>query len=110
MNLSVVSRYSDLLRELVVRDLKVRYSRPLFGFFWAFLLPVAQAGIFFLIFSVFLKIEIVEVPFILYVMSSVVTWRIFHDSVMQSVTALLDNRALVKESRFPHPVIPLQLS
>jgi ABC-type polysaccharide/polyol phosphate export permease len=26
----------NLIRELVLKDLKMRYSRPILGFFWAF--------------------------------------------------------------------------
>ncbi|MDP3143641.1 MAG: ABC transporter permease [Candidatus Omnitrophota bacterium] len=99
----------DLIRELVVKDLKIRYRRPALGFFWAFLSPFFTAVIFYVIFSLVLKAQIFEAPFILYLMTAVFPWRFFQDSLMASTTSLVDNRNLIKESAFPHYLIPLSI-
>lgn len=57
----------DLIRELVFKELKIRYSRPLLGFFWAFLSLFLIVIIFYVIFNLFLKVRIEEAPFILLV-------------------------------------------
>lgn len=99
----------SLIGELVAKDLKARYSRPALGFFWAILSPLFLVGIFYLIFSIVLKVEIKGAPFILYLMSAVFPWRFFQDSLISSVTSLFDNRNLIKESKFPHYLIPLAI-
>ena len=38
--------YADLLRNLVVRDLKVRYRGSVLGFAWALLNPLLMMGVF----------------------------------------------------------------
>ncbi|MDD2751771.1 MAG: ABC transporter permease [Candidatus Omnitrophica bacterium] len=104
----VYSRRS-LLRELIAKDLKARYKMPVLSFFWAFLSPLFFTGILYLIFSVFMKINIQEAPFLLYLMSAVFTWRFFQEAVMTSATSLMDNRNLIKEASFPHYLVPLSL-
>jgi ABC-2 type transport system permease protein len=99
----------NLIWELILKDLKVRYSRPMLGFLWAFLSPLLVVIIFYLVFSVILQVRTKEAPFFLYLMSAVFSWRFFQDSVISSTTSLIDNRNLIKESKFPQYLIPLSL-
>lgn len=103
------NRKIDLMRELVVKDLKIRYSRPSLGFFWAFLSPVFMVMIFYVVFGIILKVKIENAPFVLYLMSGIFPWLFFQDSILKSVTSLMDNRNLIKESNFPHWLIPLSI-
>jgi len=98
-----------LIRELVLKDLKIRYSRPSLGFFWAFLSPVFMVMILYLVFGVILRVKIEGVPFVLYLMSGVFPWLFFQESITRSVTSLMDNRNLIKESTFPHWLIPVSI-
>jgi len=104
-----ISVRRTLIYELVLKNLKVRYSRPMLGFLWAFLSPVFMVGIFYIVFSLILKVEIKEAPFILYLMSAVFPWSFFQDSVVSSSTSLVDNRNLIKESALPHYLIPVSI-
>ena len=99
----------NLIRELVAKDLKVRYLRPALGFSWAFLSPLFIVAIFYLVFSVILRVETKEAPFILYLMSGVFTWRFFQDSLMSSVSSLIDNKNLIRECNFAHYLIPVSI-
>ena len=97
----------NLIRELVMKDLKVRYSRPILGFFWMFLSPFLIVLIFYAIFSLVLKVEIKEAPFVLYLMSAIFPWYFFQNSLINTTTSLVDNRNLIKESNIPHYFVPL---
>lgn len=97
----------NLLWELVLRDLKLRYARLSLGFFWAFISPLVTVGIFYFIFYYLLKIKIQEAPFILYLLSAILPWGVLQDSVSGSVDSLMNNKNLLRESRFPHYFIPL---
>ncbi len=99
----------NLLSELVIKDLRIRYRRPALGFFWAFLSPLLVVVIFYVVFSIILQVKTEEAPFFLYLMSAVFTWRFFQDSLMSSVGSLVDNKNLVRESKFPHYFIPLSI-
>ncbi|MFA5411262.1 MAG: hypothetical protein WC321_05320 [Candidatus Omnitrophota bacterium] len=104
----IFSRRS-LVWELVLKDLKLRYSRPALGFFWAFLSPLLLVAIFYLIFSVVLRVQVKEAPFPVYLMTALFSWRFFQDSLFSSTTSLVDNKNLIKEARFPHYLIPLSI-
>lgn len=99
----------NLIRELVAKDLKIRYSRPILGFLWAFLSPLLMVATFYVVFSIILQVKTQEAPFLLYLMSAVFPWRFFQDSLISSVSSLIDNKNLVRESRFPHYFIPLSV-
>ena len=99
----------ELIWELAMRDLKVRYSRPFLGFLWAFIFPVFTVSIFYLVFSCILKISIEGTPFILYLMSGLFTWSFFQESISSSASSLMQSRNLLKESGFPHYFIPLSI-
>lgn len=96
-----------LIAQLAAKELKVRYSTVSLGFLWALLSPLLTVGVLFVVFSCFLHIEIPEAPFLLYLMSSIFTWKFFQDSVQGAVTSLVDNRALLRDSAFPHYLIPV---
>jgi ABC-type polysaccharide/polyol phosphate export permease len=99
----------DLIRELVIKDLRIRYSRSILGFFWVFLSPLLIVAVFYIIFSIILQVKTEEAPFILYLMSAIFPWRFFQDSLMSSTTSLTDNKNLIRESSFSHYLIPLSI-
>ena len=113
-NVSVIIREifagRSLIRELVVKNLKVRYSRPFLGFFWTFLSPFLVTVIYYIVFSRILKSRVDEAPFFVYLMSAVFPWRFFSDSVFCSSTSLLDNKNLIRESSFAQYLIPISVA
>lgn len=105
-----LSARRNLILQLAFRDLKIRYSRPVLGIFWVFLSPFLAVAVFYLVFSVILKVQIREAPFALYLMTAIFTWRFFQDSIISSTTSLIDNKNLIKESNFPHYLIPFSIT
>jgi lipopolysaccharide transport system permease protein len=99
----------NLIRELVAKDLKVRYTRSSLGYFWALLSPLLMVAIFYLVFSVILQAKIKEVPFVLYLMSAIFPWLFFQGSLLSSTSSLVDNKNLIRESNFPQHLIPLSI-
>jgi len=97
----------QLIVQLVIKELKVRYSTVSLGFVWALLSPLLITGVLYLVFFCFLHITIPEAPFLLYLMSATFTWKFFQDSVQGATTCLLDNRALLKDSVLEHYFIPV---
>jgi len=99
----------ELIWELAMRDLKVRYSRPFLGFLWAFISPIFMVCVFYFIFSCVLKVSIEGTPFLLYLMSGLFAWNFFQESISLSTVSLMQSRNLIKESGFPHYFIPLSI-
>ena len=105
----ISSQKQNLIRELVLKNLKIRYFSSALGFAWAFLSPFFTVAIFYAVFSLILKIQIKEAPFFLYLMSGVFPWSFFQDSLMSAATSLVDNRNLIKESNFPQYLLPVSI-
>lgn len=99
----------NLIRELVLKDLKIRYSRPVFGFLWAFLSPFLIVGVLYLVFSGILNFRTNDTVFFLYLATAVLPWRFFSDSITRSATSLADNAGLIKESNFPACLLPVSI-
>jgi len=104
-----MKRWVNLIYELTRKDLKTRYSGFGSAIIWMFLSPFLTVGIFYVVFSIVLKVRIYEAPFMLYLMVAVFTWQFFSNSIMTSVSSLIDNRNLIKESNFPHFLIPFSI-
>lgn len=94
----------DLLYELVMRDVKIRYKRSVLGFAWSLMLPLSQLVIFTLLFHHMLAQRIEHYP--VYVFIGVLTWNWFQASVLSSVGAITDNRDLVRQPNVPLAVLP----
>jgi ABC-2 type transport system permease protein len=55
--ISEILRYKELLRNLVDRDIKVRYKRSVLGFFWVMLHPLLMMIVLSMVFSEIFKIS-----------------------------------------------------
>jgi len=100
----------DLVRELVIKDLKLRYGRPGLGIFWAFLSPLLMVIVFYVVFSLIFQASAEGAPFFLYLMSAILPWSFFQSSLLSSATSLVDNKNLIKEANIAHHLIPLSIT
>ena len=95
----------DLLRELVVRDLKVRYKRSVLGFAWALVTPLMFLTVFYFIFKVALSLDIPR--FGPYAFTGMLVYSWFQSSVSQASGAITDSRELIRWPGFTAAVLPV---
>lgn len=95
----------DLLRELVLRDLKLRYKRSVIGILWSLVNPLVQILIFTFLFSRVLPLNIPN--YTVFVFSGVLAWTWFQTSLSMASGAIVDNRELVRRPGFPVAVLPV---
>ncbi len=95
----------DLLLELVVRDLKLRYNRSLLGVAWSLVLPLAQMLVFYVIFRSVLAINIPN--YHLFVFCGLLVWGWFQSSLLAAAGAITDNRELLRRPGFPLAILPV---
>jgi lipopolysaccharide transport system permease protein len=102
----VAVRYQyDLLRELVLRDVRLRYKRSLLGVLWSLLNPLLQLLVFSLVFGVVLPLGIPNFPLFLFV--GLLPWNWFATSLTEATGAIVENRDLVRRPGFNTAVLPL---
>ncbi len=101
-------RYRELIRNLVVRDLKVRYKNSALGILWSLLNPLAMMAVFTIVFTFMMPSNTIE-KFPVFVLCALLPWNFFRDSVMASVGSIVNNSSLIKKVYFPHEVLPLSV-
>jgi len=97
-------QYRELLWNLVVRNLKVRYKNSSLGFFWTMLNPL------FLIFIYYIFIRLMRFPMDLpQLLIGVIPWHFLSMTLSDSVEAISGNSTLITKVRFPRLVLPLSI-
>ncbi|MEX5634648.1 ABC transporter permease [Parafrankia sp. FMc2] len=95
----------ELLRNLVRKDLKVKYKGSTLGFAWSLANPLLLLVVYTFVFQVVLDTGIPR--FGIYLMSGLLVWNAFSGSVSAACGAVVANANLVKKVRFPLLVLPL---
>ena len=102
-----VVTYRDLLRNLVVRDLKVRYRGSFIGFLWSLLNPLLMMGVYWFVFTKLLKSDKPE--FHIFVFVALLPWNWCASSVLGGMTSIVGNAHLIKKVYFPRELLPLSV-
>jgi lipopolysaccharide transport system permease protein len=111
--ISLLTRHRDLTWEMAKRELSDRYAGQAFGLLWAIAHPVFMIGLYVFIFAFVFKMKIggtVEMPldYTTYLLSGLVAWMSFQESMAKSCTAITANAALVKQVVFPLEILPVK--
>jgi len=97
--------YREMIFSLVHRDLKGRYKGSVLGFFWTFLNPLLQLGVYTLVFSIIMRSGIKDYYLFLFV--ALVPWIFFSTSVSGGSSCIRAQQALVTKIYFPREVLPI---
>lgn len=98
-------KYKPLLRELVVRDLKVKYRRSILGYLWSLLNPLMMMAVMTVVFSFMFRSNIENFP--LYLICGNTLWVFFNESTNMAMHSVLENGALIKKVYIPKFIFPI---
>jgi len=98
--------YRDLLRNLVARDLKVRYKNSALGIIWSLLNPLGMMIVFTVVFTILIPNNSID-RFPIFVMCGLLPWNWFSGSVVGSIYSVVGSSALVKKVYFPREILPI---
>ena len=97
--------YRELVRNLVLRDLRVRYKGSAFGYVWTQLAPLLLMLVFLFVFSTLQKQPIALFPIFLIV--GLLPWNFCAEAVVSGSRSIIDNANLIKKVYFPREILPL---
>ena len=97
--------YRDLVRNLVVKDVKVRYMGATLGFAWSLVNPLFMILIYLFVFTLVFKPPLPNFP--LYLVSGMIHWVFFSQTLSQSADVLVANANLLKKVRFPRAMVTI---
>lgn len=100
-------KYRELLRNLVVRDLKVRYKRSVLGFLWVMLNPLLMLLVLDAVFSGVFRISTKN--YTAYLLSGIVLWNFFSQSTGTALQSFVGNANLIKKLYIPKYIFPLSV-
>jgi lipopolysaccharide transport system permease protein len=109
----LLSRYRQLILETTKRELTDRFAGQVLGVFWTFGHPLALMIVYIFLFSVVFKIKVggtreLPLDFTTYLLSGLVPWLAFADSMNKSTTCITSNANLVKQVVFPIEILPVK--
>jgi ABC-2 type transport system permease protein len=102
---------SNLLYNLVRRDLTVRYKSTMLGFFWSFIKPLAMTAIFYVVFQWIMDLklresEAAQIPLALHMLAGMLVWNMFAGASAESMHVIIANANLIKKVSLPLLVFP----
>jgi lipopolysaccharide transport system permease protein len=97
--------YRELIRNLVLRDLRTRYKGSALGYLWTQLAPLGMMLVYVLVFSLLLPSGLAQFP--VFIITGLLVWNFTAEAVVGGTRSVMDNAALVKKVYFPREVLPL---
>ncbi len=92
------------------REIKARYAGTAAGVIWATLVPLCTIALYYIFFSLVLKIKIPEVAgssgYFFYLLAGLIPWMSLSEGLGRSASCLVDYGFLVQKMVFPMDIIP----
>jgi homopolymeric O-antigen transport system permease protein len=98
-------RYRELLKNLVLKDLKLKYRGSVFGFVWSLANPLLMIIVYALAFTYVLRVR--SERFVFYLMLGQLSWTFFASSASMSTGSIVENSGLIKSVFFPRAILPV---
>jgi lipopolysaccharide transport system permease protein len=100
-------QYRELVRNLVVRDIKLRYRNSVLGFIWCLGNPLLMMVVFTVVFTVLMPNDIPH--YSIFILCALLPWNYFNTSIMGSIDSIVGNAHLIKKVYFPREALPLSI-
>lgn len=98
--------YRELIRNLVARDLKVRYKNSVLGIAWSMLNPLLMMLVFTIVFNYLAGSS--DLPaYPVFILCGVLPWNFFAHSVAGATTSIVANSHLINKIYFPREILPI---
>ena len=95
----------DILRELVARDIKLRYKGSILGQAWTLVNPLAELMVLFFVFSTVIPVNNPNYASSLFTGLLVYGW--FQTSLFNATGAVVNNREMIRRPGIPASILPV---
>ncbi|PIN86667.1 sugar ABC transporter permease [Candidatus Woesearchaeota archaeon CG10_big_fil_rev_8_21_14_0_10_44_13] len=100
-----VIRLIYLIWELTTTDFRLKYSSTVLGFFWSLLNPLLIFAVLYVIFSMFIRIDVPQYPLFLFL--GILMWNFFMEGTLNGMSSLANKPNLVRKVNTSKPAIVL---
>jgi len=98
-------QYRELLLNLTLSELKLRYRNSILGFLWTILNPLFYLLILALVFSKIIRFQIEN--YTIFLFSGLASWMMIQQTVIIATASIVNNQALIKKVYVPKMIFPL---
>lgn len=106
--LYIFYRYRQLIRELVIRELKARYRGSILGFLWSFLNPLLLLIVYVVAFKVIMRSD--KEYYAVFLFTGLLPWIWFSSSILEGANSILNGGSYVTKALFPPEILPVTVA
>ncbi len=99
--------YGSLIRNLVGKQLHLKYRGSALGFLWSLLNPLSMVLVYTVVFSYVMRFPVEN--YALFLVAGVIHWEFFSAAASDSTGAIIENRELIRKIYFPTIILPASL-
>jgi ABC-type polysaccharide/polyol phosphate export permease len=100
--------YREYLKQSVLRDLRNRYKRSVFGYLWTMVHPLAMMAVLAVVFSNIMRIPVKD--YAVFLFCGLLPWNYFQSTVMMSLGSIRTNARLFSQMDVPKYLFILSVS
>src|SRR5262245_45613935 len=100
----------NLLKNLVIRDLRHRYVGSMGGFLWSIVHPLVLLATYTFLFGVLnqrLPSGSGTTSFPIFLFCGILPWLLFQETIIRSCSSITDNAALITKTIIPAEILPV---
>ena len=99
IRLQILFKYKDLIKQLVFKDIKLKYRRSFLGYVWSVLNPLMVMLVMYVVFSQMFRFDLPNYPAYLIIGQSLFTFMT--EATNQSIGSIFNNASLLKKIYVP---------
>lgn len=99
--------YKELIKNLVISDLKTKYTGSVLGFAWSMLNPLLMMLVLYFVFSNIFKSQ---ENFVVYLLTGILAWRFFAIGTTSAMGSIVGKSSLVTKIFIPREILTLSIA
>lgn len=103
--IQILFAQKQLLRQIVLKEIKAKYSSSLLGLTWAVITPLLIMGVINFVFTKVMMMDIEHFP--LFVLSAILPWLSFSTSLFDATPSIVRNGHLLNQFTISREILPI---
>jgi len=97
--------YINMVREIALTDLKLKYQASVLGYMWSLLKPLLLFGVLYVVFTKFFKLGDAIPNYPVYLLLGIVIWTFFAEVTGVCMGSIVSKGAIIRKVYFPRIIL-----